>query len=116
MSEQPTKLVLVWTTADSEVAMNMILMYGRNSKRFDWWDEVNILVWGPSGKTLLGDHELQAEIKAILGEGIEVLACKACADRYGIGNALSEFGVNVLYTGELLTNATKSPEWAVLTF
>ena len=116
MNEQPTKLVLVWTSADREVAINMILMYGRNAKRFDWWGQVNVLVWGPSGNTLLGDEELQAEIKAMIGEGIEVLACKACSDRYGISDALSELGVNVLYTGELLTNATKSPEWAVLTF
>jgi len=116
MSEQPSKLILVWTTADREVAMNMILMYGRNAGRFDWWDEVNVLVWGPSGKLLLADEELKNEIKAMIDEGVEVIACKACADRYGISDALSKLGVKVFYTGEALTIAAKSPEWAVLTF
>ena len=116
MIEQPSKLVLVWTSADREVAMNMILMYGRNAKRFGWWDEVNLLIWGPSGKLLLADEELKIEIQGMIDEGVEVIACKACADRYGISDALSELGVKVFYTGEALTNATKSPEWAVLTF
>jgi len=116
MSEQPSKLVLVWTTADREVAMNMILMYGRNARRFDWWDEVNVLVWGPSGKLLLADEELKTEIKAMIDEGVEVIACKGCADRYGISDALSKLGVKVFYTGEALTNAAKSSEWAVITF
>jgi len=49
-------------------------------------------------------------------EGVEVMACKGCADRYGISDALSELGVKVFYTGEALTNAAKSSEWAVLTF
>jgi len=116
MSEGPTKLVLVWTTADREVAMNMILMYGRNARRLGWWDQVNLLVWGPSGPLLLADEELKVEIKAMIDEGVEVIACKACADRYGISDALSEISVKVFYTGEALTNAVKSPDWAVLTF
>ena len=116
MSEQPTKLVLVWTSADREVAMNMILMYGRNSNRYGWWQEVNLLVWGPSGKLLLVDDELQSEVKVMIDEGVDVIACKACADRYQISDQLAALGVNVFYTGEALTNAAKSPEWAVLTF
>ena len=116
MSEQPSNLVLVWTSADREVAINMILMYGRNARHLGWRDKVNVIVWGPSGKLLLADEELQAEIKAMIEEGIEVIACKACADRYGISDSLSALGVKVFYTGEALTNATKSPEWAVLTF
>ena len=116
MENQPSKLVLVWTSADREVAMHMILMYGRNAKRFGWWEEVNLLVWGPSGKLLLGDKELQAEVKAMIEAGVEVIACKACADRLGTSAGLSELGVKVFYTGEALTNATKSSEWAVLTF
>jgi len=116
MTAEPSNLLLVWTSADREVAMNMILMYGRNAKRFGWWEQVNLLVWGPSGKLLLADDGLKAEIKAMMDESVEVIACKACADRYGISEALSEIGVKVFYTGEALTNAVKSPEWAVLTF
>jgi hypothetical protein len=74
------------------------------------------LIWGPSGKLLLGDKELQAEIQAMIAGGVKVIACKACADRLGISEGLTELGVKVFYTGEALTNATKSPEWAVLTF
>jgi len=47
--------------------------------------------------------------------GVELLACKACADRYGVSKRLEELGINVIYMGEPLTGYLKS-DYAVLTF
>jgi hypothetical protein len=79
-------------------------------------DKINLLIWGPYGKLLLGEEALQNELLGMIKKGVKVTACKACADRLGISEGLTELAVKVFYTGEALTNATKSPEWAVLTF
>ncbi len=47
--------------------------------------------------------------------GIELLACKACADRYGVSLKLEELGITVKYMGEPLTSMLKT-DWVVMTF
>jgi hypothetical protein len=46
---------------------------------------------------------------------VELYACKACADQYGISDKLAGFGLNVMYAGTLLADAQKEG-WHVLTF
>ena len=108
------KLVVVWTSGDREVALKMVFMYTYNAKKYGWWDDITLLVWGPSSKLLSEDEELQDYVKKMLDEGIEVLACKACADMYEVANELEKIGVTVRYTGEDLTNFIK--ERHVVTF
>ena len=47
--------------------------------------------------------------------GIEVVACRACADAYGVTGTLEALGVEVKYMGEPLTRMLKG-DWEVLTF
>ncbi|PKL11189.1 MAG: DsrE family protein, partial [Spirochaetae bacterium HGW-Spirochaetae-6] len=42
------KLIVVWSTADKEVASKMVFMYTLNAKKFSWWQEITLIVWGPS--------------------------------------------------------------------
>lgn len=95
------KLVVLWTSGDREVALKMAFMYTYNSKKFGWWDDITLVVWGPSAKLLAGDKELQEYIKKMLDAGIVVKACKGCADMYGVSEKLSELGIIVKYMGEL---------------
>lgn len=108
------KLVVVWTSGDKEVAMKMVFMYTLNAKKYKWWDDITLLVWGPSAKLLSEDKELQDYVKTMLDSGIHVLACKGCADLYEISDKLEKIGVTVRYTGEDLTNFIK--ERHVITF
>lgn len=108
------KLAVLWTSPDREVALKMVFMYTRNSKKYGWWDAIRLIVWGPSAKLLSQDEELQAYVKDMLQNDIEVAACKACADSYGISDILSNIGVEVLYMGEPLTEILKS-DWKVIT-
>ena len=108
------KLVVVWTSGDKEVAMKMVFMYTHNAKKYEWWEDITLLVWGPSAKLLSEDKELQDYIKTMLDAGIHVLACKGCADMYEISDKLEEIGVTVKYTGKDLTNFIK--ERHVITF
>lgn len=114
-TSKPSKLGVLWTSGDREVALKMAFMYTYNAKKFGWWDEIQFIVWGASTKLLAADQELQAEIKKMKEIGIELLACKACADQYCVSQKLEELGVTVKYMGKPLTDMLKS-DWVVLTF
>lgn len=112
---QPNKLVVVWTNGDREVAIRMAFMYTLNSKLKEWWDEVSLIVWGPSAKLLTEDKILQDYIEKIKDAGVELLACKACADSYGVSEGLANMGINVQYTGQVLTDFLKDENTRVIT-
>jgi hypothetical protein len=101
-------LAIVWVTRDREAAMNMVFMYAKNSKLRKWWDNVTVIVWGPSGPLLVSDAELQQELKAMKEAGVVLQACKACSDRYGISDQLEALGIEVKYMGPPLTQFLKS--------
>jgi hypothetical protein len=111
-----TKQLIVWTSGDREVALKMVFMYAYNSKKRGWMDEVRLLVWGPSGRLLTEDEELQKGLAGLKDEGVELYACKGCADLYGISEKLSALGINVMYTGTMLADAQNGGDWHVLTF
>jgi len=115
--ESPSKLAVLWTSGDRDVALKMVYMYTYNAKKRGWWDdEVRFIVWGPSAKLLSEDAELQDYIRRMMEEGIDVVACQACADSYGVSDDLRGLGVNVMYMGQPLTELLKSAEWKVITF
>jgi len=58
---------------------------------------------------------LQQELQKMKEMGIELLACKACADRYGVSEALQGMGIEVKYMGVGLTEMLKGG-WTTLTF
>lgn len=95
------KLVVLWTSGDKEVAEKMVLMYTLNSKRFDWWKDITLVVWGPSQKVLVENKDIQEYVKKIQEQGTAVKACKGCSDMYEISDQLEELGVEVKYMGEI---------------
>jgi hypothetical protein len=111
----PSKLLVVWTSGDRDVAMNMVFMYTYNAKKNDWWENIRFIVWGASTKLLSGDKELQEEILKMKDLGVEILVCKACADIYGVSEDLQKLGLVVRYVGKDLTEMLKTG-WTTLTF
>ena len=111
----PSKLLVVWTSGDRDVALNMVFMYAYNAKKNSWWENIRFLIWGPSSKLLSEDKELQQELQKMKEAGIELLACKVCADRYGVSEALQGMGIEVKYMGVGLTEMLKGG-WTPLTF
>ncbi len=109
------KQLIVWTSGDREVALKMVFMYALNCQKYEWMDTVRLLIWGPSGKLLTEDKELQEGLDELKKAGIELYACKGCADLYGISDKLSVLGINVMYTGRMLADLQKDG-WHVLTF
>jgi len=114
MSDQ-SRLLVIWSSRDREIAERMVFMYTHNSLKFGWWEEVVVLVWGPSAALLAEDSKLQAMSVKMQEDGVKFLACKACSDMYGTSEKLKELGVKVSYMGEPLTEMLKSG-WTTLTF
>lgn len=117
-SAQPTeqqKLGVLWTSGDPEVAHKVCLMYTHAAASGKWFDQVQLIVWGPSSKLLSTDAKLQAKIKAMIKDGIDVKACKACADMYGVSDDLAKLGIEVKYMGKPLSQMLQS-DWKILTF
>ena len=107
MSKPEDNLVFLWATESRDVALTMLFPYALNSKREGWWDEVTLIVWGPSAKLLARDDELQERLRKLDREGVNLEACKACAEGYGVADDLEKLGVDVYYIGERLTEYMK---------
>lgn len=116
VSKDSDKLAVLWTSGDPEVAHKVCFMYTHNAKKNGWFNTVQLIIWGPSSKLLAEDLKLQSTIKAMMADGVEVKACKACADSYGVSDKLASLGIEVKYMGLPLTRILKSAEWKVLTF
>jgi hypothetical protein len=115
VSNEPSKLLVVWTSGDREVAIKMVYMYTYNAKKNGWWDNIRFIVWGPSSKLLSEDEELQKYTQKMKDVGVEVFACKACADMYGVSEKLSDLGLEVKFIGKDLTDMLQDG-WTHLTF
>jgi hypothetical protein len=71
-------------------------------------ERCTLIAWGPSTKLLSENSEVQAYYGRIKDSGVELLACRACTDEYGITNAIENLGANVIYMGEPLTEYLKN--------
>ncbi|UCD49933.1 MAG: DsrE family protein [Phycisphaerales bacterium] len=114
-SGERDKVAVVWTSGDSEVAHKMCLMYTHAAKNAKWFDDVTLIIWGPSSRLLAGDKELQAKIKSMMDSGVVVQACIVCADMYGVSDDLRAMGIEVKGMGKPLSDLLKT-DWKVLTF
>ncbi len=114
-ASQDNRLAVVWSSGDPEVAHRVCFMYTDNAKKQKWFDEVTLIVWGPSARLLAADKDLQAEVKTMMNDGVKVQACLACADSYGVTEQLRKLGIEVKYMGKPLTDLIKGG-WKVLTF
>ncbi len=102
------KLVVVWSSADPEVAMSMTFMYAHAAKRNHWFEDVTLVVWGPSAKLITENEMLQAKIKAMQNDGVVVEACISCANMFGVTARLQDLGFDVKSMGVPLTDYLKS--------
>ncbi len=104
------KLNILWTTDNKDTIHNMIAMYAINARKNKWWDQVNVIIWGASAKIAGMDTTVQTEILEMLNIGVSVEACKACAENYGVAEALEKLGVKVRYMGQPFTEYIKKGE------
>ncbi|MEI7501424.1 MAG: DsrE family protein [Bacteroidota bacterium] len=109
------KLHLLWTTGEKEVAMKVIFPYLINAKANGWWDEINLIIWGPSTKLTSDDEDIQTELKDVIDSGITVEACLACTDAYKITEKMTSLDITVRFMGAPFTEYLNSQD-KVITF
>lgn len=115
LKEKSDTLCILWTSGDPDVAIKMVLMYANAARQNKWFDEVELIIWGPSSKLTSENYEIQGTLGKMMENGVKIEACKACADQYGVSDKLKSFGINVKYMGEPLTEILKSNK-KLLTF
>ena len=106
--QKTNELYVLWKSGDKEVALSMAFMYTFNSKTRGLWDEVTLIVWGPSAKLLATDDEIQGRVRQMIDAGVHVTACIACAQMYGVVEILENLGIDVKSMGIPLTELLQS--------
>jgi hypothetical protein len=104
------KAKILWTTDNKETALHMVCLYAHNALLKGWMDEVEVLVWGASQRLIVEDAEVRAKVEAMIRDGVKVVACLKCADSLEITAPLQTCGIDVHYTGELLSTWINSGE------
>ncbi len=102
------KLAVVWSSGDPEVAHKACFMYTHAAQRNRWFQEITLVIWGPSAALLARDESLQQRIREMIDAGVTIEACKACSDSYGVSDTLSGLGIDVKYMGRPLTEMLKA--------
>ncbi len=105
-----SKLNILWVNDNPHTAHNMVFMYGINSKKMGWWDDVDIIIWGASAKLAAEDEGIQEKIKLAIHNGVRMIACLGCAANFGVVDELKALGVEVRYYGVELTEILKEDE------
>jgi len=108
-------LVVIWSSNDRDVALQTVFLYVLNSRLKGWWEDVTLIVWGPSAELLSYDLELQMELEKIRAAGVKIQACRKCTDNYGVSDKLEELGIEVIYMGVPLTEYIREARH-ILTF
>jgi hypothetical protein len=106
---------MLWISDDIDAAEKMAFMYAHTAKKAGWFQEVTLIIWGPSAKLISENEKLQEKVKAMQADGVKVEACVACARQYGVDGKLRELGYDVKGMGTHLTNYLKS-EAKVISF
>lgn len=108
-------LVVMWSSGDPEVAEKACLMYTQAAKKYGWFREVILIVWGPSEKLLAENEILKAKVSSMQKDGVIVQACIACSNMYGVTGELKVCSVDVRGMGVPLTKYLKRG-YKVITF
>jgi hypothetical protein len=114
-ADNPDKLVVIWTSDDPYVAERVAFMYTHAAKTAGWFNEVTLIIWGPSAKLAAENIKVQEKLKAMQDDGVEIEACIVCANEYGVTDELRNMDFIVKGMGSPLTDYLKSGA-KVLTF
>lgn len=106
---------MILSSADEVVHRELSLPYAYNSKKQGWMDRVRVILWGPTEKIAAENREFQEQIRLLIDADVEVIACKACSDNFGVSKELEKLGIDIQYVGTLVTEMLKDG-WYQLTF
>jgi hypothetical protein len=108
-------LVVLWVSGDRDVAEKSCLMYTHAAKKYEWFSEVILIIWGPSAKLAAGDEAIRKKLRRMQEDGVVLEACIACSNMLDVTDELKAFGIDVKGMGVPLTEYLKK-DHKVLTY
>jgi len=108
-------LVVLWVSGDRDVAEKSCLMYTHAAKKYGWFSEVILIIWGPSARLAAEDEVIREKVLSMQEDGVVLEACVACSNMLGVTEELRELGIDVKGMGTALTEYLKS-DYKVLTY
>jgi len=108
-------LVVLWASGDRDVAEKSCLMYTHAAKKYEWFEEVILIIWGPSAKLLAEDDGIREKVLQMQDDGVILEACVACSNMLGVTDELKALGVDVKGMGVPLTEYLKK-DYKVLSY
>ncbi len=109
------KLLVVWKSDNNIDIEKFVVPFTYNSKAQNWFMDVELLIWGASQAQVKVNPSYQEYVKTLIHNGVNVYACKMCADDTGATEVLESLGVTVMYTGVYLSEKLQDDEWEVIT-
>ena len=97
-----THLHILWTRDDLVTWREFVVPYATNSLKYGWWERVTLIVWGSSTALAARDAAVQRELADLAEAGVELTACRQCAEHLAADRILADLGVEVVYWGERL--------------
>ena len=108
--DEKSCLHILWTNADLDTSLRMVMMYATNSMTHHWWERVVVIVWGATARLAAENGQVQEAIRVAMHAGVEFTACRACARELGVTEALEAQGIEVVGWGEPLTRLIQNGE------
>ncbi len=112
---QQDTLVVLWTSGDRDVAEKSCLMYTHAAKKYGWFSEVILIIWGPSQKLAVEDEFIRQKLGIMQADGVKIDACIACSNMLNVTDPLRSMGVDVKGMGVPLSDYLKKG-YNVLTY
>ncbi len=108
--EDKDRLYILWTNADLDTSLRMVMMYATNSMARHWWGQVTVIIWGATAKLAAENAQVREAMQVAMNAGVKFTACIACARQLGVIEPLEAQGIEVVGWGEPLTMLLKNNE------
>lgn len=109
-------LFIIVSDADPRLLTDVTFPFLRQVKRNNWMDQIRLIFWGPSQKTIVSALELKSQVMDLCNLLPDnIYASQICADDYHIGDKLEELGVTLVEISSLV-NEMLHEGWKQLTF
>lgn len=107
--------LIIISTDNIESIKKFPLLYSSVALDREYFKRLHVMFWGASILVLKENSEIQKLVMDIAKSGVEFSSCVVCSDEYEATDTLESIGVTCNHTGELMTEALRSDEWATLT-
>jgi hypothetical protein len=104
---EKNELNVLWTNADPLTAEHMVLLYTINAKKREWFEEVNLIIWGATAALVIDNEKINKLVIEAMQVGVNVIGCIHCAKQLGKDVALTKMGIKLSPMGIPLTEIIK---------